>query len=63
MTDYQKIKGKPSHEKWFKEGYVNTEQISLNKANISVAYLLKKALEEKDKDTREYILNLIIFSV
>jgi len=59
--DFQwlKVKGKPKGEKWFKEGWIKSENVTQNPADIAVASLVSKALEEKDLTKRYVLLDAI----
>jgi len=61
FDDYQwlKVKGRPKGEKWFKEGWIKSENGTQNPIEIAVASLVKKALEEKDSDKQLEMLEAI----
>ena len=59
--DYQwfKVKGRPTGEKWFKEGWIKADQSTQNPIDIAVASLVNKALQEKDLAKRVQMLDEI----
>lgn len=60
---WTKVKGKPKHEKWFKEGWVPTNKLSRYDADVKVAGLAKAALKEEKFENRYDQLKMIADNV
>lgn len=60
---WAKIKGKPEHEKWFKEGWVSINKLSRYDADVKVAGLTKAALKEEKFENRYDRLKMIADNV
>jgi SH3 domain-containing protein len=60
---WAKVKGKPEHEKWFKEGWVSTNKLSRYDADVKVAGLIKAALKEEKFGNRYDRLKMIVDNV
>ncbi|MCP4459964.1 MAG: hypothetical protein GY816_18365 [Cytophagales bacterium] len=57
--EWFKVKGRPEGSKWFKEGWIKSDNSTQNPIDIAVASLVKKAMEEKDEIKRFEMLEAI----
>ncbi len=58
--EWYKVKGKPSGENWFKEGWIKSTDISDYSVDVSTAMLAKKAIQENDLGKRKSLINDIL---
>ena len=58
--EWAKVKGKPEHEKWFKEKWVKTDLLSTYRLDVKVAFLMKNALKSETKEEQLSKLGMIV---